>query len=159
PRGWFAYYNYLRLPIYENWKKAGEELKDYIIKEINKNEKIKNFNEKLYKRYYRWAGRWQPHMNYLEIHQGLNLYAERRSPRENKLTPRRKITFVEEVPEVMDETAQNTWLEFICEQGLTYLNAHLKYLSSAKWHIVRLEEEYNDRIQIKFIRSRPGKIK
>ena len=98
-------------------------------------------------------------MNYLEIHQGLNLYAERRSSRENKLTPRRKITFVEEVPEVMDETAQKGWLKFICEQGLVYLTAHLKYLSSAKWHIVRLEEEYNDRIQIKFIRSRPGMAK
>ena len=159
PRGWFAYYNYLRLPIYENWRKAGEELKNYIIREMNKNEEIKRFNEKLYNRYYRWAGRWQPHMNYLEIHQGLNLYAERRSSRENKLTPRRKITFVEEVPEVMDETAQKGWLKFICEQGLVYLTAHLKYLSSAKWHIVRLEEEYNDRIQIKFIRSRPGMAK
>ncbi len=158
PRGWFAYYNYLRLSIFENWKKAGEDLKNYIIQEMNKYEEIKKFNERLYKRYYRWAGRWQPHMDYLEIYQGLNLYTERRSSIENKLTPRREITFVEEVPEVMDETAQNNWLEFICGQGLTYLTAHLKYLSDVKWNMVRLEEEYNDRIQIKFIRSRPGKI-
>ncbi|MFQ6084277.1 MAG: M14 family metallopeptidase [Candidatus Aminicenantia bacterium] len=159
PRGWFAYYKYLRLPIYEQWEKAGEDLKNYIIQGMNQDEKIKKFNKKLYQRYYRWAVRWQPHLDYLEIDRDLNLYAERRSSVENKLTPRRKISFVEEVSEVMDETAQKDWLEFICQQGLTYLRTHLNYLAQVEYKIIRLEEEYDDRIQIKFIRARPGKIK
>ena len=59
----------------------------------------------------------------------------------------------------MDETAHGNWLDFLCEQGLTYLRAHMKYLSKDKFTIVRLEEESRDRIHIRFIRSRPSEIK
>ena len=83
---------------------------------------------RLYDRYFRWAARWQPHMDYLEIEEGVNLYSKRRSSRENRLTARRRITFVQETPELMDETARGPWLEFLSDQGLTYLKAHVKYL-------------------------------
>ncbi|MEE8605129.1 MAG: hypothetical protein V3S65_07125, partial [Candidatus Aminicenantaceae bacterium] len=108
--------------------------------------------------YYRWAARWQPHMNYLEDHDGVNLYAKRRSSRESKLSDRRRITFVEETPELMDETAQGQWLDFLVTQGLTYLRAHAKYLSQARYETVRIEEESQDRIHIQLVRSRPGKV-
>jgi len=98
-------------------------------------------------------------MNYLELYDGVNLYSKRRSSRESKLSTRRKITFVEETPELMDETAHGNWLEFLCEQGLTYLRAHCRYLSQVKFETARLEEESQDRIHIWFTRSRPGKVK
>jgi len=98
-------------------------------------------------------------MDYLELHDGVNLYSKRRSSRESKLSSRRQITFVEETPELMDETAHGNWLDFLCEQGLAYLRAHVKYLSQAKFETICLEEESQDRIQIRFIRSRPGSIK
>ncbi len=98
-------------------------------------------------------------MDYLELHEGVNLYAKRRSSRESRLSSRRQITFVEETPELMDETARGDWLDFLCEQGLSYLRAHAKYLSQAQFEILRLEEESQDRVQIRFIRGRPGKIK
>ncbi len=159
PRGWFAYYRSLSLPIYQRWKEAGEELRGFITKEMNKDIKIRTSNNRFYDRYNRWASRWQPHMNYLELYEGLNLYAKRRSSQENKLSPRSQNTFVEETPELMDETARGTWLEFLCDQGLRYLKAHADYLSEAEFEIARLEEEIRDRIHIQFIRSRPGKIK
>jgi hypothetical protein len=159
PRGWFSYYRSLSLPIYQKWKEAGEELRKFITEEISANEKISSSNNKFYDRYYRWASRWQPHMNYLELYDGVNLYSKRRSSRESKLSIRRKITFVEETPELMDETAHGNWLEFLCEQGLAYLRAHSKYLSQTKFETARLEEESQDRIHIWFIRSRPGKVK
>ncbi len=159
PRGWFSYYRSLSLPIYQKWKEAGEELRKFITDEINANEKISSSNNKFYDRYYRWASRWQPHINYLELYDGVNLYSKRRSSRESKLSTRRKITFVEETPELMDETAHGNWLDFLCEQGLTYLRAHSKYLSQVKFETARLEEESQDRIHIWFIRSRPGKVK
>lgn len=158
PRGWFAYYTSLRLPIYQKWKEAGEELKEFITREMNANERIRVSNKQFYDRYYRWASRWQPHMDYLELHEGLNLYAERRSSSESKLSARRQITFVEETPELMDETAHGSWLDFLCEQGLTYIRAHTKYLSKAQFERVRIEEESRDRIHIQFIRARPGKV-
>ena len=98
-------------------------------------------------------------MDYIELHDGVNLYAKRRSSRESRLSSRSQITFVEETPELMDETARGDWLDFLCEQGLTYLRAHAKYLSQVKFETMRLEEEDQDRVQIRFIRSRPGKIK
>jgi hypothetical protein len=159
PKGWFAYYRALRLPIYDKWKEAGEELSREIIAEMNSDERTKKSNEKFYGRFRRWAGRWQPHLNPLELHDGLNLYAARRSSQENRLTPRTQVTYVEETPELMDETARGDWLSFQSDQGLAYLRAHAKYLSRAAHEVGRVEEEIRDRIHIQFIRSRPGKIR
>ena len=158
PRGWFAYYRALTLPIYKSWMEAGQELKDYIISGMNNQIPIKSSNQKFYNRYFRWAARWQPHMNYLERYDGLNLYMKRRSSRASKLTDRRRITFVEATPEIMDETAQGAWLSFLCQQGLAYLHAHAQYLYDTKYKRARLEEESGDRIQIQHIRIRPGKV-
>lgn len=158
PRGWFAYYRALSLPLYEKWVKAGDELKSFITQEINENTRFQASNRKFYDRYFRWAARWQPHMNYLEEHDGVNLYAKRRSSRESKLSNRRRTTFVEETPELMDETARGDWLEFLVTQGLTYLKAHARYLSQAEYETVRIEEEGQERVHIQLVRSRPGKI-
>jgi hypothetical protein len=159
PRGWFAYFRALHLPLYQKWKEAGESLREFIIQEMKSDAKINESNKKFYDRYTRWAARWQPHLSYLEIYDSLNLYSKRRSSREDKLTARRRTTFVEEVPELMDETARGEWLDFLCQQGLAYLKAHLKYLARVDHEIARIEEEINDRILIQFLRSRPGSLK
>jgi len=159
PRGWFAYYRSLNLPIYQKWKLAGTQLKDTIIRNMTSNPNIKDSNTKFYDRYFRWATRWQPHMNYLERDEGLNIYAKRRSSRASRLSNRRKLTFVEETPELMDETARGPWLDFLVTQGLTYLFAHVEYLSQADYKIVRIEEEIQGRVSIQFVRDRPGEIK
>ncbi len=156
PRGWFVYYRTVSLPIYEKWKKAGEELKKYIIEGLHSPENIRLSNKSLYDRYFRWAARWHPHMNNLEIQGGVNIYSKRQSPTESKLTERRKITFAEETPELMDETAQGKWLDFLVEQGLAYIKAHALYLSESTFQISRIEEEIKNKICIQFIRSRPG---
>jgi len=157
PRGWFAYYRSLTLPIYQEWKEAAADLKDKIIHEMTSEPDILSSNQKFYDRYFRWAARWQPHMNYLERDDGLNLYAKRRSSRASRLNARRSLTFVEETPELMDETARGPWLDFLVRQGLTYLWAHVKYLYQTEFTIVRIEEEINNQISIQFVRSRPGK--
>ena len=159
PRGWFAYYRSLTLPIYEKWKLAGAELKDIIIENMTANQILYDSNQKFYDRYFRWAERWQPHMNYLEREGGLNLYAKRRSSRASRLSNRRRLTFVEETPELMDETARGPWLDFLVTQGLTYLFSHVEYLSQTDFKIVRIEEESQNRVSIQFVRDRPGKIK
>ncbi|MFW6160008.1 MAG: M14 family metallopeptidase [Acidobacteriota bacterium] len=156
PRGWFVYFRSLRLPLYEKWKSAGEDLKKIIIEEIKQDKEFHQSNQKFYNRYHRWAERWQPHLNYLEIQDGVNIYSRRRSSREARLTPRWKMTYVEETPELMDETARGGWLDFLCRQGLAYLKAHLKYLSCSDFIRIRIEEEYRNRIHIQLVRGRPG---
>ncbi len=159
PRGWFALYRALSLPIYGPWKEAGEELKAFMTQELQADERIRDSNRRFYDRYARWASRWQPHLSVLEVVDGVNIYAKRRGPQENRLTPRTQVTFVEETPELMDETAVGTWLDFLVEQGLAYLRAHAKYLSQTKFEVVRVEEEVRDRVRISFLRGRPGSAK
>ncbi|MBD3413454.1 MAG: hypothetical protein GF421_03360 [Candidatus Aminicenantes bacterium] len=156
PRGWFVYYRTVSLPIYRKWARAGEDLKKYIIENLNSFEDIRSSNQSLYNRYFRWAARWHPHMNHLEIQSGVNIYSQRRSSNENKLTERRKITFAQQTPELMDETARGSWLEFLVQQGIAYIKAHALYLTERSYPISRIEEMVRDKIHIQFIRSRPG---
>jgi hypothetical protein len=159
PRGWYVFYRALSLPLYQKYKDAGDELKSFIIAEMQANEKLKESNKRFTDRYIRWAARWQPHLNYLELYDGVNLYAKRRSSTESRLSARTQVTFVDETVEAMDETARGAWLDFLSMQGLSYLRAHLKYLSQAKYETVRFEEEVQDRVRIQFVRGRPGTVK
>jgi hypothetical protein len=156
PRGWFAYFRAPDLAIYEKWKAAGEELLSFITREIQTDERSRESNRRLYDRYGRWASRWQPHLSPLEITDGVNIYAKRRSSRENRLTFRSRLTFVDETPELMDETASGAWLSFLCEQGLAYLKAHVRYLAQVRFATARVEEEVGGRVRIEFHRERPG---
>ena len=158
PRGWFAYFRAPALPIYEKWKAAGEDLLSFVTREIQADERIRDSNKRLYDRYHRWATRWQPFLSPLEVSDGVNVYAKRRSSRETRLTFRSRLTFVEQTPELMDETASGAWLSFLCEQGLAYLRAHVKYLSQVRFETARVEEEVGGRIRIEFHRERPGTI-
>ncbi len=159
PRGWFSYFQALTLPLYPDWVEAGRQVREMIIQGMQARPDIHASNQRFYDRYYRWASRWQPHMNYLERTQGVNIYAKRRSAGESRMSGRRRITYVEETPELMDETAQGPWLDFLVEQGLTYLKAHAEYLMETPFTRVRIEEESGERIHISFVRKRPGEAR
>jgi hypothetical protein len=155
PRGWYDFYRYPSSRLYPAYKEAGEDLMDFIISEMQADPKIKESNKRFYDRYDRWATRWQPHLDYLEVRDGLSIISKRRSSTESRLTARSRTTFVEETPEVMDETARGAWLDFLSTQGLSFLRAHLNYLSQAKYEIARIEEEVAERVRIQYLRSRP----
>ncbi|MBP1660315.1 MAG: hypothetical protein H6P95_1507, partial [Candidatus Aminicenantes bacterium] len=157
PKGWFAYFKSLRLPLYPEHREAGEILMKLIAEELGADAAIAASNRKFYDRYERWSARWAPHMNALEVADGLNIYAKRRGPAENRLNPRAQATFSEQTPELMDETATGGWLEFLCAQGLAYLRAHVKYLEGAEFTVVRIEEEVRQRVRLTLVRGRPGR--
>jgi hypothetical protein len=157
PKGWFTYFKALSLPIYGEHKEAGEALAKLVAAELGANPKIAASNRKFYDRYERWAGRWAPHMDVLEVTDGVNIFAKRRAPTENRLTPRAQATFAEQTPELMDETATGAWLDLLCEQGLAFLRAHVKYLEQTTYDVVRIEEEVRNRVRLTLVRGRPGK--
>ncbi len=159
PRGWYVFYNYLDQALYKPYKDAGEDLRAFIVGEMQADPRLKESNKKFYERYDRWAARWEPHLDYLELYDGLNIYSKRRSSTESRLSQRTQTTFVSETPELMDETARGAWLDFLSTQGLTYLRAHLKYLAQAKYEVARFEEETGERVRIQFVRGRPGTVK
>lgn len=156
PRGWFAYFRTLSLPLYPDHREAGRVLRRLIAAELNADPASVASNRKFYERYERWAARWAPHMNALEVEDGVNIFAKRRGPTESRMTPRAQATFNEQTPELMDETATGDWLEFLCSQGLAYLRAHVKYLERAEFPFVRLEEEVRQRVRLTLVRGRPG---
>ncbi len=157
PKGWFAYFESLRLPVYEEHRREAEALRKLVAAEIDADPASAASNKRLYDRYARWAARWAPHMDALEVANGVNIYARRRGPVEARMTPRTRATFSEQTPELMDETATGDWLEFLCAQGLAYLRAHVKYLEGAAAPVVRIEEEVRDRPRITLVRPRPGR--
>jgi hypothetical protein len=156
PKGWFTYFRSLNLSIYARYKEAGEELRGFITTEMNADPRLKESNKRFYDRYARWSARWQPYVGPLELYDGVNIYARRRGGSENRLTLRAQTTYAEETPELMDETARGLWLDFLSTQGLSYLRAHLKYLSQAKFETARIEEEAGERVRIQIVRARPG---
>ncbi len=157
PKGWFTYFKSLSLPIYEDHREAGAALMKLIAAELGADPAMAASNRTLYGRYDRWAARWAPHMNALETTDGLAIFAKRRGPTENRMTPRTQTTFADETPELMDETATGDWLGFLCAQGLAYLRAHVKYLVQADYPVVRIEEEVRGRARLTLVRGRPGK--
>ncbi len=157
PKGWFAYFKGLSLPLYPDHEAAGRALREKIAAGLNADPAVAASNRRFYDRYERWSARWAPHMNELEIAGGVNMYVKRRASTEGRLTPRAQTTFSEQTPELMDETATGDWLEFLCGQGLAYLRAHVAYLSEAAFTVARVEEEVRGRPRLTLVRSRPGK--
>jgi len=156
PKGWFTFFKSLSLPIYEDHREAGAALTKLIAAELNADPAIAASNRRFYDRYERWAARWAPHMNALEFTDGVAIFAKRKGPTENRMSPRTQTTFNEQTPELMDETATGDWLEFLCGQGLAYLRAHVKYLTQAAYPVVRIEEEVRNRTRLTLVRKRPG---
>ena len=155
PKGWFAYFRGLDLPIHDAYRKAGQALRTLVAEELNADPAIAASNRRFYDRYERWSARWAPHMNALEVADGVNIFAKRRGPTEVRLSPRTQATFADETPELMDETATGDWLEFLCGQGLAYLRAHVRYLGRAGAPVVRVEEEVRNRTRLTLVRGRP----
>lgn len=156
PKGWFTYTRALNLPVYDAHRAAANELVGFMIREFQSDERLRESNSAFYARYLRWASRWSPQASPLELYDGLNIFLKRRGPSENLMTPRTQTTFLEQTPELMDETAVGDWLDFLCRQGLAFLRAHLKYLTQAKFQRARVEEEVRDRVAITLMRARPA---
>jgi len=157
PKGWFAYFTHVSLPVHEDHRAAGAALMKAIAAELSADPAIAASNRKFAGRYERWATRWAPHLSPLETTDGVILFARRRGPAENRLTARARTTFSQQTPELMDETATGDWLEFLCAQGLAYLRAHVKYLGQTDYRTVRIEEEVRNRTRLTIVRGRPGK--
>ena len=157
PKGWFTYFKSLSLPLYEDHKEAAAALRSIIAAELTADPAMAASNRRFLDRYERWSARWAPHMNALEIENGLAIFAKRKGPTENRMTPRAQTTFSEQTPELMDETATGDWLEALCAQGLAYLRAHAKYLAQTSYVVVRIEEEIRNRPRLTLVRKRPGK--
>jgi hypothetical protein len=155
PRGWFVYVTHLDDPRSPEHRGAAQALLKYIDGYLSSDPKILETNERIYDRFWRWSGRWQPHVVNYEKHGRTMIYFDRRTGTPAKPSPRNEITALEGIPEQMDETAQGTWMETVVSQGLFYLEAHLNLLSDAATRVEKLEEETGGRVFRTVFRKRP----
>lgn len=155
PKGWFAYLRYDETGLEPEYLKAAGTLLDYLRDAYESDPRLKAFNQMHYGRYHRWGVRWSPHLQYLDLVGQTNIYASRRSGTAVRLNARSRMTFAEGIPELMDETAHGSFLEFLSVQGFAYLKAHLDYLSGADPGVVRVEQESGSRTIFQFFRKRP----
>ncbi len=155
PRGWFVYVTHLDDPRSPEHRRAGRAILGYIDRQMTAAPEMAEANERIYNRYWRWAGRWQPHIVNYELHGDTMIYSDRRSSTPRRPSPRTAVTAIEGVPEQMDETAQDEWLRVVVAQGLSYLEAHLRYLVEAESEVEALEEESGGRVLRRLYRRRP----
>jgi len=155
PRGWYYFHSGLDsigAPLY---KKAGERIVKIISEKMKGDKEVFAANQRIYDRYWRWAERWQPHIHYLELYDGTNIYKKRRGTTADRMSPRRKITVLEAIPEAMDETAHDRWLQLSIRQGTLFVTAFMDLLIESKKPIERIEEEIGDIVHLQIIRHRP----
>jgi len=155
PRGWFVYVTHLDDPRHPDHRRAGRSVLKYIDEGMTADPEMAKLNERIYQRYWRWAGRWQPHVINYELHGRTMIYSERRSSAPLKPSARTEITVINETPEQMDETPSADWMGVVVSQGISYLEAHLKMLAEAENVIEEIEAESEGRVQRTFFRKRP----
>jgi hypothetical protein len=155
PRGWYYFHSGLDSIGAPLHKRAGERIVKIISEKMKGDKEVFAANQRIYNRYWRWAERWQPHIHYLELYDGTNIYKKRRGSTAARMSPRRKITVLEAVPEAMDETARDRWLQLTIRQGTLFVTAFMDLLIESKKPIERIEEEIGDIVHLQIIRHRP----
>jgi hypothetical protein len=155
PRGWYYFHRGLDSIGAPLHKKAGERIVKIISEKMKSDKEVFAANQRIYDRYRRWAERWQPHIHYLELYDGTNIYKKRRGSTAARMSPRRKITVLEAIPEAMDETARDQWLQLSIRQGTLFVTAFMDLAIAAKKPIERIEEEAEEVVHLQIIRHRP----
>lgn len=159
PRGWYYFHRGLSSIGTPFHRSAGEEIVKLVAGKMKKDKELYAINQRIYNRYKRWAERWQPHIHYLEMVDGTNIYKARRGSRAAGLNKRRRLTVLEAIPEAMDETARGRWLQLAVRQGLLFVTAYMDLLLRAEKPMERIEEEYDDAVHIRIKRYRPVRVK
>jgi hypothetical protein len=158
PRGWYYFHvglNRIETPLH---KKAGERIVEIISGKMKGDKEVFAVNRRIYDRYRRWAERWQPHIHYLELYDGTNIYKKRRGTTAARMSPRRNITVLEAIPEAMDETARDEWLRLAIRQGTLFVTAFMDLAVESRKPIERIEEETEDVVHLQIIRHRPIQV-
>ena len=155
PKGWFAYFRYDDSGLEPAYTEAGARLLQYISRGLETSPESDAFNQRFYRRYERWAVRWQPHVHYLDTVGRTTLFHSRRSGTATRPSPRTRATFAEGIPELMDETAHGEFLAFLSRQGLAYIKSHLDYLADCPVVRVPVDEERADGTLFQVYRRRP----
>ena len=155
PRGWFVYLTSVDDPRRPDSRRAGRALPRYIDDSLTADPEMAATNKRIYERYWRWAGRWQPHVVRYELHGDTLIFADRTSSVPRKPSARSDVTVLEGITEAMDETPDSRWMEVVVAQGLAYLEAHLKLLVESKYEVEKIEEESGGRVHRTVFRHRP----
>lgn len=179
PRGYHINLHHLDDPNYPDHKPVASELRQRIIEEVQGVEDIRAANERLVRRFEKYARRYQPDPFRLEIHEGMNiLFDYTYSFREGdafsdeiyvssmwKRPDPNAQSFLERYPHITvldlgsdmpDETASPEWMERVAARGqFGYLMSVVKLLYDSDWEVRRFEEDFRNGVRLSLFRPRP----
>lgn len=179
PRGYHINLHHLDDPNYPGHKSVGLELRERIIEEVQGVPEIRAANERLIRRFEKYARRYEPDPFRLEVYKGMNIlfnhsYSFRtggpfdRDIYVNALGRRPNLQgrgFLERYPQITvldlgsdmpDETASPEWMEKIAARGqFGYLMANVKLLNESSWEVRRFEEDFGREVRLSVFRPRP----
>ena len=153
-------FKYVEDPKYPHHKEVAYALRDYIVEGINSLPELGALNERMYSRYDRYGGRFDPEHFKRDDYRGVRIYEALKGlkpdPKSNDPAVRYpNVTVAFWGTEAPDETAYGEWLELVASAGLQWDLAHLKYLYDSEYEVKRTHERLGANVLFATTRPRP----
>jgi hypothetical protein len=160
PRGWYTNVSYVDDPKYPHHKEVAFTLRDYVVRGINSEPAVRAMNERMYSRYERYGGRFDPEHFKRDYHQGVRimeaLKGAKPDPRSGDFGLRYpNVTVRFWHTEVPEETAYGDWLKLVASAGFQFDLANLKYLYDSSFEVEKTHERQGEFVRLATIRARP----
>ena len=160
PRGWYTSVRYVDDPKYPHHKEVALALRDYVVDGILSEPDVMAMNERMYSRYDRFGGRFDPASFKRDYYKRVRIYEALKGVKPDPTsrdfgTRHPNITVKSWGTEAPDETAYGDWMKIVAAAGFQFDLANLKYLYEADYEVKRTQERRGETVRFATIRPRP----
>ncbi len=160
PRGWYTSVRYVDDPKYPHHKEVAFALRNYVVDGILSEPDVMAMNERMYSRYDRYGGRFDPANFKRDYYQRVRIYEALKGvkpdPKSRDFGTRHpNVTVKSWGTEAPDETAYGDWMKIVAAAGFQFDLANLKYLYDSDYEVKRTHERRGDTVRFATIRPRP----
>ena len=160
PRGWYTSVRYVDDPKYPHHKEVAFALRDYVVKGILSEPAVMAMNERMYSRYDRYGGRFDPENFKRDYYERVRIYEALKGgkpdPKSSDFGTRYpNVTVKSWGTEAPDETAYGDWMKLVASAGFQFDLANLKYLYDSTYEVKRTHERLGETVRFATIRPRP----
>ena len=160
PRGWYTSMSYVEDPKYPHHKEVALALRNYVVEGIRTEPEVMAMNERMYARYDRYGGKFDPESFKRDYTRGVRIYQALKGvkpdPTANDFGVRYpNVTVKFWGTEAPDETAYGDWMKVVAAAGFQFDLANLKYLYDSDFEVERTHERFGETVRFATIRPRP----
>ena len=160
PRGWYTSVRYVDDPSYPYHKEVALALRDYVVDGIRSEPEVMAMNERMYARYDRYGGEFDPASFKRDYTRGVRIYEALKGvkpdPTANDFGVRYpNVTVKFWGTEAPDETAYGDWMKVVAAAGFQFDLANLQYLYDSDFEVKRTHERFGKIVRFSTVRPRP----